>query len=223
MHPSADKAHHTKLRQNVHNNFECLVLEEKNVRNFKGFATSDTDEIKVFTKPAIHASAEMMLTPDDNSKIIEIFAKSLNALESYIHSICKSVELVALSSVKLGQTTENLDVKKIVDSGNPANRIDVVFMGDGYTADEREQFFSDIQRLTDDMFNGETFRSYLPLFNIHAVYVESVESGIGYYGAPKDTAFKLYRTAGQLRGIRTANAEFARQVSKHFICVQQDQ
>lgn len=199
----------------MHDNYKCLILEEKNVRKFKGFTTSDTDEIKVFTKPAIHAPAEMMLTNDDNSKIIEIFAKSLNALESYIDSICKSIELVPGFSIKGRQAIKNTDVEKIVDSGHPSNRIDVVFMGDGYTADERELFFSDIRRLTDDMFNGETFRSYLPLFNIWAVYVESVESGIGYDG-PKDTAFKLYRTGGTLRGIYTANAPFARQVSDHF-------
>jgi len=84
-------------------------------------------------------------------------------------------------------------------------------MGDGYTIDERDQFFDDIRRLTEDMFNGDTFRSYLPLFNIWAVYVASNESGIGYNGA-KDTAFRLYRSAGQLRGISTGNAQYARQV-----------
>jgi len=84
-------------------------------------------------------------------------------------------------------------------------------MGDGYTAAEKDQFFSDIRRLTEDMFNGVTFRSYLPLFNIWAIYVESIDSGIGYNGA-KDTPFRLYREAGQLRGIYTANAQYARQI-----------
>lgn len=84
-------------------------------------------------------------------------------------------------------------------------------MGDGYTTDARDQFFDDILRLTDDMFRGETFRSYLPVFNIWAIYVESVDSGIGYDG-PKDTPFRLYRSQGQLRGIYTQNAQYARQV-----------
>jgi len=38
-----------------------------------------------------------------------------------------------------------------------------------------------------------------------------VESGIGYNGA-KNTPFRLYRQAGQLRGIFTGNAPYARQV-----------
>lgn len=96
-------------------------------------------------------------------------------------------------------------------------------------------------RLTKEMFEGVTFRSYLPLFNIWAVYVESEESGIGYrlknchyklligltsrinkmniifvslyrYSGPKNTPFRLYRESGQLRGIFPGNAQYARQV-----------
>ena len=43
------------------------------------------------------------------------------------------------------------------------NRIDVVFMGDGYTEEERELHFADMERLVDDMWGDTTFASYLPL------------------------------------------------------------
>ncbi|KXN73684.1 hypothetical protein CONCODRAFT_27640, partial [Conidiobolus coronatus NRRL 28638] len=101
------------------------------------------------------------------------------------------------------------EVRKIVDNGDPANRIDVVFMGDGYTANERTKFFNDVTRLTKDMFEGVTFKSWLPLINIWGIHVPSVESGIGYDGA-KNTPFKLYREKGQLRAIYTSNAANAR-------------
>lgn len=151
------------------------------------------------------------MTTEDDSKIFEIYAKSLNILEAYVDSICKSKEFVPTLSKQKRQARAGVEIQKIVNGGDQANRIDVVFMGDGYTSDERDHFFDDIRRLTNDMFNGDTFRSYLPLFNIWAVYVESAESGIGYNG-PKDTAFRLYRSAGQLRGVFTANAPYARQV-----------
>lgn len=101
---------------------------------------------------------------------------------------------------------------QIVDGGDSLNRIDVVFMGDGYMESERTIFFEDIQRLTSDMFEGVTFKSYLPLFNIWAAYVPSPESGIGYNG-PKNTPFRLYREGGQLRVIYTGAEVYARQVS----------
>lgn len=209
---SAEKAYHTKLRQSAKENYKCLILEENNIRKFKGFETFDSKEMKIFIKPAISAMSDMKLTYEDEAKVIEIYAKSLLVLETHIDTICKTKELVSVNSIDKRHPREGLDIERIVNGGEQDNRIDVVFMGDGYTADERDQFFDDIHRLTDDMFNGVTFRSYLPLFNIWAVYVESVESGIGYNG-PKDTAFRLYRSAGQLRGISTANAPFAREVS----------
>jgi hypothetical protein len=84
--------------------------------------------------------------------------------------------------------------------------------GDGYTASERDEFFEDMDRLTKEMFEGETFRSYLPVFNIWAIYVESVYSGIGYNNGPEDTPFELYREAGELRAIYPGNTAYARQV-----------
>lgn len=52
-------------------------------------------------------------------------------------------------------------------------------MGDGYTLSEREKFIEDIKRLTDDMWVGQTFASYRPLFNIWAIFKPSKESGVG--------------------------------------------
>src|SRR5690606_38032159 len=62
------------------------------------------------------------------------------------------------------------EVITLVDNGPSANRIDVVFMGDGYTRAERDLFFEDMQRMVNDMFRDRTFKSYLPLFNVHAVF-----------------------------------------------------
>ncbi|KAJ9058018.1 hypothetical protein DSO57_1016700 [Entomophthora muscae] len=139
-----------------------------------------------------------------------MFSQSLNALESFIPKGC-----IAESNRRAKRDREEpkTEVRKIVSSGDPKNRIDVVFMGDGYTKKEKKKFFDDIERLTKDMFEGVTFRSWLPLFNIWAIHVESEESGIGYNG-PKNTPFKLFRKQGQLRAIFPGNPRYARQVCK---------
>ncbi|KAJ3281536.1 hypothetical protein HK104_011407, partial [Borealophlyctis nickersoniae] len=102
------------------------------------------------------------------------------------------------------------ELVKIIDNGPPENRIDVVFMGDGYTLTERDRFFTDIRRLTQDMWTGHTFASVRPLFNIWALFRPSNESGIGVGGKPKDTAFGLYRDGSELRGIYTSKPDAAR-------------
>ncbi|KAJ9057534.1 hypothetical protein DSO57_1021857 [Entomophthora muscae] len=104
----------------------------------------------------------------------------------------------------------------IVNSGPPENRIDVVFMGDGYIQDEREKFIDDITRLSTEMFEGETFRPWLPLINVWAVFAPSNESGIGTGGTPKDTPFGLYRDGTELRGIYTSKPEVAQSICEEL-------
>lgn len=97
------------------------------------------------------------------------------------------------------------EVKTIVSQGPSENRIDLTIVGDGYTKEQKERFFQDAMRLTNDMFVGQTFASYLPLFNVHAVFVPSKESGLTDIER-KDTALGLYRAPkGSKRGVMPGN------------------
>ncbi|MCB0394889.1 MAG: hypothetical protein KDD25_10025, partial [Bdellovibrionales bacterium] len=97
------------------------------------------------------------------------------------------------------------EVRTIVDQGPSQNRIDLTIVGDGYTDIEKAKFFEDAQRITDDLFGETTFHSYLPLFNVHAVFVPSKESGLTDK-SKVDTALGLYRNpAGSKRGIYPGN------------------
>lgn len=137
-----------------------------------------------------------------NQVYIEIFGASEQTVDRALQAYCPNgfVESGPVASTGRFSTQTSAQItatapiiKKIVDSGDPKNRIDIVFMGDGYTASEETKFFADIQRLTNEMFTGDTFAQYLPLFNIWAVLQPSAVSGIGTGGKPKDTAFGLYR------------------------------
>ena len=124
-----------------------------------------------------------------------------------VHPLAPAVEAAGASAT--GKVRD--EIVQLVVGGSPSNRIDIVFMGDGYTAAERDRHFDDMRRLTDDMFAASTFFSHLPLFNIWAVFRESVESGIGTGGQPKDTAFGLYRDGTELRGVYCNRPQQARQ------------
>lgn len=95
----------------------------------------------------------------------------------------------------------NSEVKELVKTGSDENRIVLVIIGDGYTLEEKQKYFDDVNRMVDDLFKEVTFKSYLPLFNIYAVYTPSNDSGITDL-IEKDTAFSLYRAPkGSKRGI----------------------
>ncbi|KAJ0393126.1 hypothetical protein P43SY_003671 [Pythium insidiosum] len=148
-------------------------------------------------------------------QIVEIIGGSVAAVQRLAQRRCPRREPASRRHRHraLRSMSARADVRKLVDSGNPANRLDLVFMGDGYTESEKDRFFGDIQRLTGDVFSGDTFAPYLPLFNVWAAFVPSVDSGIGLDGRPKNTAFRLYRdNPQQLRGIWTDDAQAARDV-----------
>lgn len=64
-------------------------------------------------------------------------------------------------------------------SGAPSNRVDVVFVGDGYQADELDLYHQHLDGVIDYMFfgNDEPFRRYQNFFNFHRIEVVSNESG----------------------------------------------
>ncbi|HAZ07983.1 MAG TPA: peptidase M64 [Elusimicrobia bacterium] len=62
--------------------------------------------------------------------------------------------------------------------GDPQDKLDILLLGDGYTAADRNKFMSDARRLTDEFFRHEPFRSQRDRFNIWGICPESAESGI---------------------------------------------
>ena len=86
-------------------------------------------------------------------------------------------------------------VTTVVNNGDPANRIDLAIVNEGYTASQSSQFAADVNTLMGAFFANEVFRDYAPYFNVRALSVASNQSGAGN-GAPKDTAFGAYYNCG---------------------------
>lgn len=76
---------------------------------------------------------------------------------------------------------------KIIDNGDPATKVDLVFLAEGYTLEEMDKFEIDAQRFIDYMFSFEPYTSQKDKFNIWLVKSESMESGTDI---PGDSIFK---------------------------------
>jgi hypothetical protein len=66
----------------------------------------------------------------------------------------------------------------LVDNGPSANRIDLVFVGDGYTAGELGQYAADVDALWPAFLTEPPLATYASYFNVHRVDVTSLESGV---------------------------------------------
>jgi hypothetical protein len=69
-------------------------------------------------------------------------------------------------------------VLKIQEMGDPASKVDLLIMGDGYTAAERPKFERDARRLTEVLFSTAPFKEHRKDFNVWGLCPASSESGI---------------------------------------------
>jgi len=69
-------------------------------------------------------------------------------------------------------------VRSLIDNGEPAEKVDLVILGDGYTEAEMEKFSRDAEQAVAAIFSQEPFASRQEDFNVRAVESPAVESGI---------------------------------------------
>jgi hypothetical protein len=67
---------------------------------------------------------------------------------------------------------------EVLESGPPASKVDLLFLGDGYTAKERDLFRKHVDRSVERMFSVEPFSRHREDFNVRALFVPAPESGI---------------------------------------------
>ena len=63
-------------------------------------------------------------------------------------------------------------------SGSPAEKVDLLVIGEGYTAAEMPKFHRDVRRLLPALFAEEPFKSRRSDFNVRALDLPSAESGV---------------------------------------------
>ena len=70
------------------------------------------------------------------------------------------------------------EVIRVVENGDPAERVDLLLLGDGYSKTEMEKFRAATQRSVEALFALEPFASRRGDFNVWAIAPPAAESGI---------------------------------------------
>lgn len=66
----------------------------------------------------------------------------------------------------------------LIENGPPSEKVDIVLVGEGYTAEQLPKFRADAERLVARLFATEPFRSRRADFNVRALHLPSAASGI---------------------------------------------
>ncbi len=75
----------------------------------------------------------------------------------------------------------------VMKNGDPADKVDVLLMGDGYTASEMEKWHADARRMAGLLFDVSPFKERKSDFNVWAVDTPAEESGVA---RPSDGVYR---------------------------------
>jgi hypothetical protein len=83
------------------------------------------------------------------------------------------------------EDTAMADITRLVSTGPSAQRVDIVFVAEGYQASERSKFLADVTIFSDYMRSAsanisrlnDPFSAFADYFNVSALFVASAQSG----------------------------------------------
>lgn len=116
---------------------------------------------------------------------------------------------------------KNNNISQIQYKGEPNSKVDLVFIGDGYTEEEQEKFNDDAKRFTDALFNTAPFSEHQDDFNIWSVNLISEDSGTDISGENtyKNTILNAgFYTFGVERYLTTADTKAIRDAVWNVPC-----
>ncbi|MEU5402267.1 M64 family metallopeptidase [Streptomyces sp. NPDC005963] len=108
------------------------------------------------------------------------------------------------------EKAEDGQISKLMDNGSTADRLDIVIVGDGYTAAELPQFHTDAKEIWAETAAVEPYTTYRNLFNIWTVDAVSNQSGVTGdpdRGTVRDTALGSYFWCGDIERLLCIDQE----------------
>jgi len=113
---------------------------------------------------------------------------------------------------------KNVQVYNLLQNGDPHTHVDIVFVAEGYTVDQRKKVKSDLKKFSGILFTQEPYKSYKDHFNIYGVFKPSEESGVD---EPTRNSFKntavnaSFNSLGSPRYLLTEDNQSLRDIAGH--------
>jgi len=122
---------------------------------------------------------------DEQNVFVEVWKISIDPSDYLVHQ-----ESAAYAS----------QVISIENNGHPADKVDLLMLGDGYTASEHDAFVAKAKEMTEALFATSPFKERRSDFNVWAIAPATAESGISrpsthtYRDGPLGTTYDAFRS-----------------------------
>jgi hypothetical protein len=119
-------------------------------------------------------------------------------------------------AVERAAPPKDVKVWAVLENGKPQDKVDLLLLGDGYTAAEMDKWHKDARKMVDLLFAQSPFKERKSDFNVWAIDVPADESGVA---RPSDGVFRrsrvgaAYDTFGSERYVLTMENRRFREVA----------
>ena len=154
-----------------------------------------------YPKAAIRFALEKR---DKYNKLTEVFSEQIDPGDVMI--------------VREQLVDDDVAVVKSQISGDSHVKLDIAFIGEGYTKAETDKFNADLQRFKEVLFGREPYKSNRDKFNIYGVLKPSEDSGVDEprHGSFKNTALNAtFNSLGSERYLLTEDNKSLRDIAAH--------
>ena len=130
-------------------------------------------------KKTAKAMPEGIVFPYPKNDVIVEFYTRENATGKMHKKFAYEIDVDSYFIRKSRPTLSTVDIHY---TGNPASRVDVVIIPEGYTEAEKDKFIEAAKAFAEDILCYEPYTEYRDKFNFRAVWAPSEESGISIPG-----------------------------------------
>ncbi|MCX8161231.1 MAG: IgA Peptidase M64 [Candidatus Saccharicenans sp.] len=131
-----------------------------------------TDEALKGIRRTFH---ESVLIPYPKNKII-FTLEARDRQNNFYKIFSQEIDPASIYIVR-EKTEPGVKVYELVKNGSPHDKVDVVFLAEGYTTGEETKLQKDLERFVRVFFSLEPYKSLKDKFNIYGVFKPSAESG----------------------------------------------
>lgn len=144
---------------------------------------------------------------------IELYARNKKG-----HFEKKMEQRIDPSSCFIRKFSPLYETQEIAYTGNPAQRVDLALIPEGYSANEKEKFLEACRNFVKEFFSYSPYKENRHRFNIRAVWAPSLESGVSLPGEHvwRNTATKAqFYTFGSERYQMIEDFQGLRDIAAH--------
>lgn len=166
----------SSIRRATGTSFSCIVdrASEREIYS-RGFCTLFNEWQSTAEADSVRRSyPESVVFPYPRRPCrIEIFGRNAGG-----HFEKRFSQNIDPASCFVAQFTPRYETFEVAYNGNPAHRVDIVLLPEGYGAGERAKFEAACREFAREFFSYSPFREYASRFNIRAVWAPSADSGV---------------------------------------------